>query len=176
LTPREGEAPEGASLAMLREKIEESVTKEKEQTVRERKRRAALDGLLALNEVAAPDSMVESEVDSALKEYARHMARQGVDLKEAKIDWNELRKEARPAAERRVKEYLLLDAIADKENVVVTDTELDAELKRRAQAMGMSFTELKAALAKADRLEGVREELRIDRVVDFLVAEAVVAG
>jgi trigger factor len=176
LTPREGEAPEGASLAMLREKIEESVTKEKEQTVRERKRRAALDGLLALNEVAAPESMVESEVDSALKEYARHIARQGVDLKEAKIDWNELRKEARPAAERRVKEYLLLDAIADKENVVVTDTELDAELKRRAQTMGMSFTELKGALAKADRLEGVREELRIDRVVDFLVAEAVVAG
>jgi FKBP-type peptidyl-prolyl cis-trans isomerase (trigger factor) len=75
-----------------------------------------------------------------------------------------------------VKEYLLLDAIGEKESLAVTDTELDAEVKRRAQAMGMSFTELKAALVKADRLEGVREELRIDRVVDFLVAEAVVAG
>jgi FKBP-type peptidyl-prolyl cis-trans isomerase (trigger factor) len=75
-----------------------------------------------------------------------------------------------------VKEYLLLDAIGEKENLAVTDTELDAELKRRAQAMGMSFTELKGALVKADRLEGVREELRIDHVVDFLVAEAVVAG
>src|SRR5512140_606371 len=167
LTPREGDAPEGASVAMLREK---------EQAVREQRRRAALDGLLALNEVPAPESMVESEIDSALKEYARHMARQGVDLKEAKIDWNELRKEARASAERRVKEYLLLDAIGEKENLAVTDTELDAEIKRRAQSMGMSFTELKGALAKADRLEGVREELRIDRVVDFLVAEAVVAG
>jgi trigger factor len=176
LTPREGEAPEGASLAMLREKVQESVSREKEQTVREQRRRAALDGLLALNEVPAPESMVESEIDSALKEYARHMARQGVDLKDAQIDWNELRKEARPSAERRVKEYLLLDAIGEKESLAVTDTELDAELKRRAQAMGMSFTELKAALVKADRVEGVREELRIDRVVDFLVAEAVVAG
>ncbi|HVO51198.1 MAG TPA: trigger factor [Thermoanaerobaculia bacterium] len=176
LTPREGEAPEGASLEMLKEKIAESVVKEKEQAVREQKRRAALDGLLALNEVAAPESMVESEVDSALKEYARQMTRQGLDLKDAKIDWNEMRKEARPSAERRVKEYLLLDAIGEKEGLAVTDTELDAELKRRAQAMGMSFTELKGALAKADRLEGVREELRIDRVVDFLVAEAVVAG
>jgi FKBP-type peptidyl-prolyl cis-trans isomerase (trigger factor) len=74
-----------------------------------------------------------------------------------------------------VKEYLLLDAIGEKENVVVTDTELDAELKRRAQSMGMTYAELKGALAKADRLEGVREELRIDRVVDLLVAEAVVA-
>ena len=88
--------------------------------------------------------MVESEVDSALKEYARHLTRQGVDLKEAKVDWNKLRKEARPSAERRVKEYLLLDAIGDKESLMVTDTELDAELKRRAQAMGLPFGELKA--------------------------------
>ena len=176
LTPREGDAPEGASLAMLNEKVAESLRREKEQSVKESRRRAVLDGLLALHDVPAPESMVESEVDSALKDYARHLAREGVDLKTAQVDWNELRKEARPAAERRVKEYLLLDAIGEKENVAVTDTELDAELRRRAGAMGMSFADLKAAVAKSERLEGMREELRIDRVLDFLLAEAVVAG
>ena len=176
LTPRDGEAPEGANLAMLREKVAESLKREKEQAVSEARRRAVLDGLLALHEVPAPETMVESEVDSALKDYARHLTREGVDLKDAKVDWNNLRKEARPAAERRVKEYLILDAIGDKESVTVTDTELDAELKRRAQAMGLSFGDLKGALVKADRLEGVREELRIDRVLDFLLAEAAVAS
>jgi len=176
LTPREGEAPEGANLAMLREKVTESLKREKEQAIQETRRRAVLDGLLALHVVPAPETMVESEVDSALKEYARHLTREGIDLKDAKVDWNELRKEARPSAERRVKEYLLLDAIGDKENVTVTDTELDAEMKRRAQAMGLSFGDLKSALVKANRIEGVREELRIDRVLDFLLAEAAVAG
>ncbi len=176
LTPREGDAPEGANLGMLREKVVESLKHEKEQAVREARRRALLDGLLALHDVPAPESMIESEVDSALKEFARHLTREGVDLKDAKVDWNELRREARPSAERRVKEYLVLDAIGDKEAVTVTDTELDAELKRRAQAMSLSFGELKSALAKADRIEGVREELRIARVVDFLLAEAAVAG
>jgi trigger factor len=176
LTPREGEVPEGANLAMLREKVAGSLKHEKEQAVRETRRRAVLDGLLALHEVPAPETMVESEVDSALKDYARHLTREGVDLKDTRVDWNELRKEARPSAERRVKEYLLLDAIGDKENVAVTDTELDAEMKRRAQAMGLSFGDLKSALVKANRIEGVREELRIDRVLDFLLAEAAVAG
>jgi trigger factor len=176
LTPREGEAPEGANLAMLREKVTESLKREKEQAIHETRRRAVLDGLLALHEVPAPETMVESEVDSALKDYARHLTREGVDLKDTRVDWNELRKEARPSAERRVKEYLLLDAIGEKENVTVTDTELDAEIKRRAQAMGLSFGDLKSALAKANRIEGVREELRIDRVLDFLLAEAAVAG
>lgn len=176
LTPREGDVPEGANLEMLREKVVESLKLEKEHAVRGARRRALLDGLLALHDVPAPESMIESEVDSALKEFARHLTREGVDLKDAQVDWNAMRKEARPAAERRVKEYLVLDAIGDKEDVTVTDTELDAELKRRAQSMGMSFGDLKSALAKADRIEGVREELRITRVVDFLLAEAAVAG
>jgi trigger factor len=176
LTPREGDAPEGANLGMLREKVVESLKREKEMAVRGARRRALLDGLLALHDVPAPESMIESEVDSALKEFARHLTREGVDLKDAKVDWNELRKEARPASERRVKEYLVLDAIGDKENVTVTDTELDAELRRRAQEMSLSFGDLKSALVKANRIEGVREELRIARVVDFLLAEATVAG
>ena len=176
MTPRDGEAPEGANLAMLREKVAESLTREKEQAVKETRRRAILDGLLALHEVPAPETMVESEVDSALKDYARHLTREGVDLKGAQVDWNNLRKDARPSAERRVKEYLILDAIADKEAVTVTDTELDAEVKRRAVAMGLSFGDLKGALVKAERLEGVREELRIDRILDFLLSEAAIAS
>ena len=172
LTPRDGEPPEGANLETLRQRIRESVERDKTEALKEKRRRAALDGLLALNDVDAPESMVESEVDSALKEYARFMARQGVDLKEAKVDWNKLREEARPSAVKRVKEYLLLDAIGDAEKVEVTDTELDAELKRRAAQLGMPASELKTALSGADRLEGVREELRIDRVVDFLLTEA----
>jgi trigger factor len=161
---------------MLRAKVTESLTREKEAALKETRRRSLLDGLLALNEVEAPESMIEAEIDSALKEYARHLSRQGVDLKEAGIDWNSARTDARPGAIRRVKEYLLLDAIGEAENVAVSDTELDAELKRRAQAMGATFAELKGALQKNDRLEGVREELRIDRVLDVLLAAAIPAG
>lgn len=175
LTPHDGEPPEGAGLALLRERIAESLTKEKEAALRETRRRALLDGLIALNEINAPDSMTEAEIDSALREYARHLTHQGVNLKEAQLDWNALRGEAREGAVRRVKEYLLLDAIGEAEGITVTDTEVDAELRRRATATRMSFAELKAALVKAGRLEGLREEIRIERVLDFLLAEAAVA-
>ncbi|HEV8269589.1 MAG TPA: trigger factor [Thermoanaerobaculia bacterium] len=176
LTPRDGEAPENASLDLLKEKVTASVKSEKERDARTKKRRAALDGLLALNPVDAPESMVESEVDSAVKEYSRFLARQGVDLKTAQIDWNALRNEARPAAVRRVKEYLLLDAVGEAEKIEATDTELDAEIRSRAASAGMGFAELKAMLVKGEKLEGLREELRIEKVTDFLLAEAVTAG
>jgi trigger factor len=99
-----------------------------------------------------------------------------VDLKEANIDWNKMREEAREGAVRRVKEYLLLDAIGEAEGIAVTDTELDAELRRRAPGMNTSFSDLKAALVKADRLEGIREDVRIGRVLEFILAEAISAS
>jgi len=138
MTPQEGEPPGEASLALLRENVTASLAREKEGVLRETRRRSLLDGLLALNEVDAPESMTEAEIDSSLREYARHLTRQGVNLKETAIDWNALRGEAREGAVRRVKEYLLLDAIGGAEGITVTDTELDADLKRRATAAGMS--------------------------------------
>jgi len=59
LTPRDGEPPEGAGLALLREKVAESLTKDKETALRETRRRALLDGLLARVEVAAPPALTE---------------------------------------------------------------------------------------------------------------------
>lgn len=176
LTPRDGEAPEGAGMEMLRAELGKSLTREKEQALKEKRRRAVLDALLALNPVDAPETMVTAEVDSSLQQYARFLASQGMDLKETKLDWNKLREEARPAALRRVKEYLLLDAIADAEKLSVSDTELDADLKRRARSMGVAFGELKSQLAKNDRLDGIREELRIDKALELLLTEAVAAS
>jgi trigger factor len=176
LTPRQGEAPEGAGMEMLRAELTKSLAREKEQALREKRRRAVLDALLALNPVDAPETMVTAEIDSSLQQYARFLASQGMDLKEARLDWNKLRDEARPAALRRVKEYLLLDAIADAEKLSVSETELDADLKRRARSMGASFAELKGQLAKNDRLDGIREELRIDKALELLLTEAVEAS
>ncbi len=176
LTPREGEAPEGADLAMLRQRVSESVAHDKEHALRDKRRRAVLDGLLALNEVEAPESMVQAEVDSSLKDYARFMARQGVDLKTAKLDWNKLREEGRGPAVRRVKEYLILDAIGEAEKIAVTDGELDGELRRRARSAGVAYSELKSSLAKNGQLEGLREELRIEKVMEFLLSEAAPAS
>ena len=176
LTPRDGEPPEGAGMELLKAELGRSLTREKEQALKEKRRRAVLDALLALNPVDAPETMVTAEVDSSLQQYARFLSAQGMDLKEAKLDWNRLREDARPTALRRVKEYLLLDAIADAEKLAVSDTELDSELKRRARSTGMGFPELKARLAKDDRLDGIREELRIDKALELLLTEAVAAS
>ncbi len=161
---------EGETVEGLREKVRESLRLEKEADRRRKFRRTILDTLLSRGTIPAPEVLVESETEGALRDYARYLAAGGMEPKEA--DWERLRQEARPGAEKRVREYLLLDAIAAKENVAITDTELEAEFKRTAARRGADPAALREQLEKAGGLEALRDEMRLSRTIDLLISAA----
>jgi trigger factor len=154
----------------LREKVRANLRQEKEADRRRKFRRQLLETILSRTDVPAPEVLVESEVAASLRDYARYLAANGVDPKEA--DWEKLREDARPGAERRVREYLVLDSIARREELTVTETELVAEIKRAAARRGVETSELRERLAKNDGLEALRDEMRLSRALDLLISSA----
>ena len=158
------------SAESLREKVRGNVRAEKESARRRKFRREILDAILSRRNFPAPELLVDSEVTGSLRDYARYLAANGVDPKEA--DWDKIREDARPGAERRVREYLVLDAIARREGITVTDTELDAEIKRAAIRRGVEASALRGDLAKNDGLEALRDEMRLARTLDLLISAA----
>jgi trigger factor len=154
----------------LREKVREGLRREKEVERRRKFRRVIVDTLLSRVNLPAPETLVESETIAALKDYARYLAANGMDPKEA--DWEKIRQDARPGAERRVKEYLLLDEIARREGIEVSDTEVEAEFKRAAAGRGVDPAALREQMAKNDGLEGLRDEIRLSKAVDVLISSA----
>jgi trigger factor len=129
-----------------------------------------LDAILSRTNVPAPEVLVESEVGAALRDYARYLEANGVDANE--VDWEKIKADARPGAVRRVREYLVLDAIARREGTTVTDTEVEAEVKRAAARRGVETSELRERLSKNDGLEALRDEMRLSRTVDLLISAA----
>ncbi|HEX7252324.1 MAG TPA: hypothetical protein VF376_05530, partial [Thermoanaerobaculia bacterium] len=87
-------------------------------------------------------------------------------------DWQKIQEDARPGAERRVQEYLLLDDIARREGIEVTDTEVEAEFKRTAQRRGLDPAALREEMAKHDGLETLRDEMRLAKALDLLISSA----
>src|SRR3954454_24559479 len=83
-----------------------------------------------------PDLLIESEQEVMLDELKVRLAEQGIGfddyLRVTERDEGKIREEMRPDAEKRVKTLLVLPAIADKENVEVTDEELAAEIESSA--------------------------------------------
>ncbi len=163
----EGETADG-----LRQKVREGLRREKEGEKRRVFRKAILDQLLAKTPVPAPEVLVESEITGALRDYARYLANNGVDPKEA--DWDKLREDSREGAVRRVQEYLLVDEIARREGIEVNDTELEAEFMRAAVRRGVDPAELREQMAKGDGLDALRDEMRLARAIDLLIAQATV--
>ena len=161
---------ESETAASVREKIVSGLRHDREIERRRRMRRQILDVLLSRSEVPAPEVLVDSEVQGALRDYARYLASNGVEPKDA--DWEKLREDARPGAERRVREYLLLDAIARREQIAVSETEVDAEVKRAAARRGVEAGTLREEMAKHDGLEALRDEMRLARTVDLLISAA----
>jgi trigger factor len=158
------------SAEKLREKVREGLRREKEGERRRRFRRVILDALLSKTGFPAPEALVEAETVAALKDYARYLAANGVDPKEA--DWEKLRKDAVPGAERRVREYLILDEIARREGIEVSDTEVEAEFKRAAARRGVDPGALREQMAKSDGLEALRDEIRLAKAAEVLVSAA----
>ena len=154
----------------LRDKARAGLRREKEAERRRHLRRSILDALLSRSDVPAPEVLVESEITAALSDYARYLAANQVDPKTA--DWEKLQQDARPGAERRVKEYLLLDEIARREGITVSETELEAEFKRAAARRGVDPAELRERMARSDGLEALRDEMRLARAVDVLISSA----
>ena len=161
---------EKESADTLREKVRANLRQERETARRRKFRREILETILSRTPVPAPEVLVESEADSALRDYARYLAANGIDPKEA--DWEKVREDARPGAERRVREYLVLDAVARREGISVTDTELDAEVKRAALRRGVEASALREQLAKNDGLDALRDEMRLSRALDLLISSA----
>ena len=161
---------ENETAESLRQKVREGLRQEKQAERRRQFRRTIFDTLFTRAKVPAPEILVESEVTSSLRDYARYLAANGIDPKEA--DWQKIQEDARPGAERRVQEYLLLDDIARREGIEVTDTEVEAEFKRTAQRRGVDPAALREELAKHDGLETLRDEMRLAKALDLLISSA----
>jgi trigger factor len=158
------------SAEKLRDGVRANLRAEKESARRRKFRHDILGTILSRADVPAPEVLVESEVEASLREYARYLAANGVDAKE--VEWDRVKEDARPGAERRVREYLALDAIARREEIVITDTELEAEIKRAAARRGVETSELRERLAKNDGLDALRDEMRLSRTLDLLISAA----
>src|SRR5262249_13996264 len=87
---------------------------------------------------------------------------------------DELREKMRPAGADEVRGQLLLEAIADKENIAITDAELGKHIEDTAKARNMPAAKLRAEWQRDGRIDSVTYSLRQEKVLKFLVEKAIV--
>lgn len=160
------------NVAQMREAIAADVRKHRELEVRRLKQTQLAELLLAAHELEVPETLAEEEVGRSLQNYARFLVSQGVDVQKAEIDWRKMREEFLPDAVKRVKRALILEQIAKKENLVVSDVEADAHIRRAAKEADRDFAEVKHQLRHDGGYEKLRMSLSQDKALDLVLEEA----
>jgi trigger factor len=156
----------------MRETIGADIRRHREMEALRLKRSQLGEKLLASHEFDVPEALVEDELGKSLNNYARYLASQGVDLQKAEMDWRKMGEEFRPEAVKRVKRSLILEAIAKKENIAVSDVEVDAEIRRAAKEQEREFADVKHHLKHDGGYEALRRSIAQDRALELVLSEA----
>jgi trigger factor len=160
------------SVEQMREKIGADIRRHREAEATRLKRNQLGDRLLGAHEFEVPQALVDDEVGKSLNNYARHLAGQGVNIETAEIDWRKVGDEFRPEAVKRVKRGLILEAIARKEALQVSDVEVDAEIRTAAREQQREFADVKHHLKHDGGYESLRASMAQDRALELVLNEA----
>jgi trigger factor len=123
-----------------------------------------------------PRSLVEREMDRRVEDLAQRLADQGIDPRQASVDWDAFRESQAAAAREAVAAVLVLDEVARREQLDVTSDELDREVGVYAQRSGRTAAAVRAQLEKEGGLSRLHAGLRREKSIDFLMARATIAG
>lgn len=164
-------SPQFQTFESLREAVVTQLRANKQEQRREARNRALLDQLRDRHPIDLPQGVVRREVEGLVQDYAENMARRGVDVEKAGIDWNAMANDMLPLAEKRVHGRLLLDAIADEKNLSVTEEEFERTLAMLARSQGVSTPVLRRKLDEDGRLGNLRSQLRRDKTIRTLLGE-----
>jgi len=166
----------GETVAELKEKVKAEILGMKANAMTAKQKDQVMKELARLHEFELPPSLVESEIRQMMIRHHQNLLRSGTTLDKAGFDLKAFEAQARPAAEERVKAELVLSAIAEKENILVSDTELEAGVRKIAMEARMSPQEVKEHYNKKEGgLEALRAAIGEDKALEFLVKVATAA-
>ena len=145
---------------LTEQKVTEAENTEKEEAINKATENTTID---------IPEAMVNTELDRMIQEFGQRIQQQGLGIQTyyqiSGQSEDQLREQMKDDAEQRVKTNLTLTAIADAENIEVSDEDIDKELEKMSEQFNISVEDIKSTLGNTDV---VKNDVRIQKVIDLL--------
>ena len=158
----------------LREGIAASYRKSRENLHRAAAQSKLLDGLLKMVDFPLPESMIELNVKDLLADMRERLERQGKGIASLGKNYEELRAQVLPEAENITRSQVFLLRVSRKENLAVTDQEIDSHLYQAATYSGEDFHSLKDMYVKSGVIFHLRDRLLADKAMEAMYAKVAV--
>lgn len=160
------------TLAELKEDIKKKLQESVDARTKQEKENAAVDKVVENMTVDVPECMVNTRIESTIRENNARMAQQGISFEQylgyMGTTLDQFKEQIKPNAELQVKGTLALEQIAKEENIEVSEADLEEQLKKMAEAYSMELEKVKEFMREED-LENIKADLKISKALDFIV-------
>ena len=160
------------ALGDLREAVRKAIFSEREYASQQKAKEQLIDKLIETHEFPVPEAYIERQIDASLENQFRDLAERGIDPTKLKIDWSKIKEAQRPKALRDVKASLLVDKIAEREAIVPTNDEVDAEVQRIAKQLREPVAAVRKKLQKDGVLSRIAYQIRSNKTLNYLFEHA----
>ena len=172
------EVSEFDTLDEYKKDVEKKLAEKKEIEANSKNEDAVVAKVVENASMEIPDKMIDAQAENMVQDMARRMQSQGLSLdmylKYTGMTVEQMKEQARPDAEKRIRTRLVLEAVAKAENIQISDEKVDEEVAKMAEAYKMEVEKLKSYMSESD-VKQMKEDLAVQQAVDLLVAEAKLA-
>lgn len=121
-----------------------------------------------------PEAMIENEIDKMIQEFKQQLSYQGMDfdlyLKSYGIDEATMREQFKENANKRVVSDLIIEAIVEKEEIGVTEEDVEEQIKSIAEMYKRDVEEIKSIFSKeSEGYEKLEVDIKFKKAVDLLM-------
>ena len=164
------------TLAEYKEDVKKNLTEKKEKEARTAKENAAVDKAIENAQMDIPELMVQSQSRQMMDDFARRMQQQGLSMEQyfqfTGQSMDKMLEDMKPQALKRIQTRLVLEKIAEAEDIQPSEEEITEEIQKMADAYKMEADKIRTAIGE-DGLEQMKKDMAVQKAVTVIADAAV---
>ena len=164
------------TFAEYKEDVKAKLTATKENEAKNKKEEAVVKAIAEGAKMEIPEAMIETQAAQMTDDFARRMQSQGLSMEQyfqfTGLDAQKFMEQMKPQAEQRIKNRLVLEAVAKAENMTASDEDVDKEIENMASMYQMEVDKLKELVSDEEK-EQMKQDICVQKAVEFVVDKAV---
>ncbi len=163
------------TLAEYKDDIRAKLQERKERQAATTNENNVIEKVVENAQMELPQPMIDTQARGMVEDYARNLRRQGLNfndyMKYTGMTVEKIMEQMAPQAEKRIRTRLVLEKVAEVENIQISDEAVDQEIEKMAASYKMDPARMKENMGERE-IEQLKEDLMVQEAVDFLVSEA----
>ena len=164
------------TLAEYKDDLKKKIAERKESEAKAKKESEAIEKVVEAAKMDIPQAMIDTQVNRMLEDFAMRLQQQGLSVEQyfqyTGMTADKIKEEMKHEAVKRIKNSLVLEAVAKAENIEVSEEEFEAELQKMADMYKMEIEKIKEFMQDAEAKQ-MKDDIAIQKAVELIVSSAV---